>query len=61
MPEDGELTVELSGDLAGILALCLEGKKQQPGRLDTAGLEAQFKLVAGARNQRYLHLDYAAL
>ena len=61
MPEDGESTVELSGNLAGILALCFEGKKRQPGRLDTVGLEAQFKLVVGARNQLSLLFSASGL
>ncbi len=47
VPEDGELRIELRGALAGILALCAEGKQNQPGRFDAAGLDEQFKLVAG--------------
>ena len=51
--EDGELKVELKGDLAGILQLCSTSKS--PSSLSPERLE-QVKLVAGACNQRYLRL-----
>ena len=44
VPVDGELKVELRGDLASILQLCSNGKR--PGPMDRAFAE-QFKLVAG--------------
>jgi len=49
VPEDGELKVELKGDIAGILSLCQTSKKAAgftPNDLE------QVKLVAGARKQR---------
>jgi hypothetical protein len=45
VPEDGELRVELRGELAGILALAADRKK--PGGLSAAGLAEQIKMVAG--------------
>ncbi|PIW29656.1 MAG: resolvase [Rhodospirillales bacterium CG15_BIG_FIL_POST_REV_8_21_14_020_66_15] len=45
VPEDGELKVELKGDLAGILQLCSTSKS--PSSLSPERLE-QVKLVAGA-------------
>ena len=45
---------ELYGDLAGMLALA--------NNSPTSGNEGlQVTMVAGARNRRYLHLDYAPL
>ena len=52
VPENGELRIDLKGELAGILALATDKKKPAEHR---DGLE-QIKLVAGARNQRYLHI-----
>ena len=49
VPEDGELAIELRGDLAAILAL---SRKNPQG--DASG--AQITLVAGARNHRNLTL-----
>jgi hypothetical protein len=46
VPEDGQLLVELHGELAGILALSV-GTRQPPAG-DRDGL--QVTLVAGARN-----------
>jgi hypothetical protein len=54
VPESGELRVELRGELAGILALAADRKR--PGGLSAAGLAEQIKMVAGPRNQRYLHV-----
>ncbi len=42
VPIDGELKIELKGDLAGILELCSESKS--PSRLSPERLE-QFKLM----------------
>jgi len=50
----------LHGDLAEILVLCDDpGGKQKLPKAGTSG--SQLSVVAGARNQRYLHLDYAIL
>jgi DNA invertase Pin-like site-specific DNA recombinase len=54
----GKLEIDLYGDLAGILTLA--AKKDRP--LDQSDPSVQqVKVVAGARNQRYLHLDHAVL
>jgi site-specific DNA recombinase len=45
VPEDGQLRVELRGELAGILALAADNKK--PGGLSATGLAQQIKMVAG--------------
>ncbi len=58
VPENGELRIDLKGELAGILSLATGNKKPATHVYD--GLE-QIKVVAGARNQRCLHLDHAAL
>jgi hypothetical protein len=50
---EGELRIETTGELAGILELCEAGAKQKPGGLSTAGLAEQIKMVAGARNHLY--------
>jgi len=61
-PRDGGKGVyaTLHGALAQILALCVgaDGKRKLP-KAGTSG--SQLSVVAGARNQRCLHLDYAAL
>jgi site-specific DNA recombinase len=60
-PDDGQLRVDLQGDLAGILALCEEGAR---GRKPAASVEAraeQIKVVAGERNQRYFHFTEARI
>jgi site-specific DNA recombinase len=45
VPDDGELRVELKGELSGILALAADNKK--PGGVGAAGLAEQIKMVAG--------------
>jgi hypothetical protein len=50
VPENGKLEIEIRGDLAGILAL--EHKSKHP---TAVGDGVQITLVAGTRNQRYLH------
>lgn len=55
VPEDGQLRVELRGELAGILALAIDRK--DPGGLSPTGVAQQIKVVAGARN----HLDRTTL
>jgi hypothetical protein len=47
VPVDGELRIEIKGELAGILELCDAGANQKPGGLSTAGLAEQIKMVAG--------------
>ena len=51
-PEEGQLRIDLMGELAGILALCDAGKKK-PGAASGAGPMEQIKTVAGARYQRF--------
>jgi len=58
IPDHTGLRVEVRGELATILALG-EGKPK-PDAEDQDSAE-QIKVVAGARNQRCLHLDYAIL
>src|SRR5262245_8112661 len=48
-PEDGELRIDLKGELAGILELAADSKK--PATQRRSGLE-QIKMVAGACNHR---------
>ena len=55
-PRDGRLTIEIRGELAGILSLCQEGRKK-PGPRDPDNDAEQIKMVAGARNQRCLRLN----
>ncbi len=55
-PEEGELRVDLYGELATILLLA--AGKEKPAAEVRDGL-AQLKLVAGACNQRYLQLRKA--
>lgn len=59
MPEDGELAIYLSGDLAGILTLA-QNKTKPLARSAAAGtgtgvLISQVTLAAGAHNHRYRH------
>ncbi len=53
-PGNGDLRIDLKGELAGILSLCSGNKK--PAGFKTSNPE-QIKAVAGARNQRYLPLS----
>src|SRR5262249_34380126 len=55
-PADGNLHIELRGDLAEILAMSAAGKARA-----FAAKALQIKMVGGTRNQRYLHLDFAIL
>jgi hypothetical protein len=59
-PTQDGLLAELHGDLAVILAVCdeAESNKELPGP-DEPG--SQLSVVAGARNQRFLHIDHAFL
>jgi len=47
VPVEGELRIEIRGELAGILELCRDADKTKPGGLSTAGLAQQIKMVAG--------------
>jgi site-specific DNA recombinase len=55
-PDGDELKITLKGDLAGMLNAARDSKRSP----DTGDLLVQIKLVAGARNQRYLQLWSAA-
>lgn len=57
VPDDGELRIELKGELAGILALAAGSKK--PGNLSAAGLAEQIKMVAGTRDHRRFTISVA--
>ena len=46
MPENGELSIDVRGDLAGILSI--SQKTKNPARLTGS---SQVKMVAGARNR----------
>jgi site-specific DNA recombinase len=61
VPANGELRIEIKGELAGILELCQEGAKKKPGGLSTAGLAEQIKMVAGEGNHRQLTLPPVAV
>jgi len=50
-PVDGELRIDLYGELAGILSMCQDGKT--PRRGSARALAEQIKLVAGACNHLY--------
>jgi len=54
VPENGNLRVELYGELAALISLANKHPRSK-------GTGVQVTLVAGARNQRYLHLDHAIL
>jgi hypothetical protein len=51
-PDGDQLKIVLKGNLAGMLSAA-RGSKRSP---DTGDLMVQIKLVAGARNRRYLQL-----
>ena len=60
--DDGtSLKAELYGDLAGILTFSSSGSsdKKIPGSYSEPG--SLLSVVAGARNRRYLHLDYVRI
>ena len=60
-PIDGALQIELKGDLATLVGFAdqYDPDKKQPGSTGEPGCTKW--LVAGARNQRYLQLDWAYL
>jgi hypothetical protein len=51
-PNGDRLNITLKGDLAGMLNAARDSKRSP----DTGDLLVQIKLVAGARNRRYLQL-----
>lgn len=55
VPEGGSLKIELHGELAALLSL---GQRKHPLTKDQG---VQVTMVAGARNRRYLHLNFALL
>jgi site-specific DNA recombinase len=61
VPADGELRIEIKGELAGVLELCQQANGKKPGDLSTAGLAEQIKMVAGKRNHRQLTLPPVAI
>ena len=54
------LDVQLHGDLAAILDFCdnVNPNAKRPGSIKPG---RQLSVVAGARNRRYLHLDFAPI
>ena len=61
VPREGELRIEIKGELASILELCREANSKKPGGLSTAGLAEQIKMVAGEGNHRQLTLPPVAI
>jgi site-specific DNA recombinase len=55
-PDGDQLKITLKGDLAGMLSAARDSMRSP----DTGDLMVQIKLVAGARNRRYLQLWNAA-
>ena len=51
-PADGELKIELKGNLAAMLSAARNAKRSP----ETGDLSLQVEMVAGARNQHYLQL-----
>jgi hypothetical protein len=51
-PEQGELRIELKGNLAAMLSAATNAKRSP----ETGDLSLQVQMVAGACNQRYLQL-----
>jgi len=51
-PEEGQLRIELKGNLAAMLGAAQQTKRSP----ETGDLFVPIQLVAGARNQRYLQL-----
>ena len=52
VPTGKGLSVEIKGELAGILDLCSDAQKKRPGTVSSAGLSEQLKMVAGTRYTR---------
>jgi site-specific DNA recombinase len=58
VPVDGKMKIELYGELAALLSLGQGHKNKHPPTKDQG---VQVTMVAGARNRRCLHLDFAPL
>ena len=58
-PAENGIEIEIVGEIAKMIELSIGNKAKQP-ILDEK-MSRSVKVVAGARNQRCLHLDYAAL
>jgi len=56
MPNDGELRIELKGNLAAMLGAARNAKRSP----ETGDLSLQVEMVAGARNQLYLEFTWTA-
>ena len=56
--ENGELKIELYGELGALLKLGAEPKNKHP-QAESEGV--QISMVAGARNRRYLHLNFVTI
>lgn len=52
IPDQGQLRIELRGNLAAMLSACQKATRSP----ETGDLELQIAMVAGARNRRYLQL-----
>ena len=52
------MKIELYGELAALLKLGTEPKNEHP---QAKSERVQITMVAGARNRRYLHLDFARI
>ena len=58
IPVNGELKIELYGELAALLKLGTEPKSEHPQAKSEGVI---ITMVAGARNRRYLQLNFASI
>jgi len=58
-PAENGLEIEIVGEIAKMIELSIGNKAKQP--ILNERMSRSVKVVAGTRNQRCLHLDYAAL
>jgi len=58
VPEGNIFNIELFGELASLISLGIGPNDKHP-LVDAVGV--QVTLVVGARNRRYLHLDFASV
>ena len=58
-PTEAGLEIEIVGDIAHMIEMGIEDKKKGPALNERTARSV--KVVAGARNQRCLHLDHAIL
>ena len=59
VPENGELRIKLYDKLVALLKRSTEPKKNNHPLAESK--KVQITMVAGARNRRYLHLDYTII